>query len=254
MRFFRVAFVTAITAWHLVAGTFVAARATDKLLFLYEEYPPYTYQVDGEVKGLVVDQMRSILKDAGVEPAWRQATFSRMLRSIANGNGMPPLCIAGYGYTEERAATSWISKPFGMSAASGIAVLAGSEDKFLRHETIEEVLRDSALKGAFLQGATYGGGQMPLIEQGRARHLFIGGDDTDLGVMVLRGRVDFAMINADQVAYLNTTLAQDEKLVVLHPQGMRPAGPQHILCTKSLPLPLRERIDAAFGRLAQPTQ
>ncbi len=225
------------------------SEASDTIAFLYEDYPPYTFQQEGKVVGTVVAKVEAIAAAAGLTVKWRQATFSRMLRSIANGKGTPPVCIAGYGTTPERAATSWISKPFAMSSGSGIAVLKDNLEKFKDHESIVDILTDKAISGAFLQGATYSDVQTPLIEAGRERHLFIGGDDNDLAVMVVRGRVDFAMVNPDQVEYLQRALPGGQQLVALKPKGMRPPGSEHILCSRNLPEGMRDRINEAIEAL-----
>lgn len=242
----RTAFVSLATLLAVAAPT---VQAKDTVTFLFEDYPPYTYQKDGKLAGTIVAKVVAIAQAAGLKPTWRQATFSRMLRSIANGKGAAPVCIAGYGNSPERAATSWVSKPFAMSPGAGIAVLKGTLEKFKAHESITDVLTDQSISGAFLQGATYSDVQMSLIEAGRARHLFVGGDDNDLAVMVVRGRVDFAMINPDQVAYLKNVLPGGDQLVALMPTGMRQPATEHILCSRNLPEDIRVRINAAIEEL-----
>lgn len=240
------ALILGFLAFLINATTVRGESSADQLLFLYEEYPPYTYTEDGQVVGSVADQARAITSKAGLDIIWQKATYGRMLRSIANSEGMAPVCIAGYGSSSRKSPATWMSEPFSMSPEPGIAVHQQSLPKFSGHDSIEDILSDPTISGAFLQGANYGEGLGKLIEAGKPRHLFIGGEDNDLALMVARGRVDFAMVNPDQVAYLRDSLPGGNVLVVLTPSGLRVPEPDYILCSSGLPEAFRERLNAAI--------
>ena len=99
------------------------------LTFLYENYPPFSWRKgDGSATGQVFDKVKLVMARAELETEWQLSTFGRMVRTVADSHRN--ICIAGYGYTKERAAHSWYSKVFSHSPPSGIAILRSSLPMF----------------------------------------------------------------------------------------------------------------------------
>ncbi len=67
---------------------------------VYFNYPPYTFEEDGELKGIEADLMRAVGEKLGVEVEFHDLAFEAMIPAVVNGR-MDAL-IGPMGDTEER--------------------------------------------------------------------------------------------------------------------------------------------------------
>jgi len=225
------------------------AAHAEMLLFQFENYPPFTWQENGELKGKLATKVQEILKVAGIESRWQNSTFKRMLRDLRIDAG--PFCVAGYGYTEERAAYAQYSLPIMAFSASTFAVRAEELHLFERHEHIFNVLADKKLRGAFIEGASYGTEFDKRLAASSAQHLFVSGEDEDLIVLLANRRVNYAMVTSDQIDYYRTRIPGAESIMPLHLEGRDESKLVYMLCSKSVDPSLIERINTVIKKLPE---
>ena len=238
--------------WLCILGALMFSASTahaKPLLFQFENYPPFTWQENGELKGKLATKTQEILKAAGIETRWQNSTFKRMLRDMKIDAG--PFCIAGYGYTEERAAYAQFSLPIMELPASTFAVRSEERHLFEHHEHIFDVLADKSLRGAFIEGASYGAEFDKRLAASSAQHLFVSGEDEDLIVLLANRRVHYAMVSSDQIEYYRTRILGAESIVSLHLQDRDDSKLVYILCSKSVDSGLIERINDVIKSLPE---
>lgn len=223
------------------------APENQTIQFFHEDYPPYVYRVGDRVVGVIAELTTEILKKAGLRATWRQTNYSRLVREIELGTR--PSCATGYSGQRQTRFDFLSSKSIGWFPGAAITIKKSDEHLFSRHTSIDDILRDSALRGAFLNDANYQGITDELMELGRARHLLIGGSDTELGLLVARGRVQFAPINPAQTRHLRENNPSAANLTVFQPTGMRPPRKVGIICSKRIDPDYWKRINQAIGPL-----
>ncbi len=62
-----------------------AGLAEQKIIFAWEEYPPYEYYENGKIVGFEVDIIREICKKLGAEPVFEDVPLKRALMLIKEG-------------------------------------------------------------------------------------------------------------------------------------------------------------------------
>ncbi len=224
------------------------AEATHTIQFFHEDYPPYVYVESGAVTGEIARITVSILKKAGLRVSWRQTNYSRLIRELAYGANV--VCAAGYSGLHQKQFDVLASAAIGWFPGAALVVKQENLPLFQDHQSIEDVLRDTRLRGAFLNDVNYMGITKELFALGSDRHIKIGGSDRELGLLVARGRVHFAPINAAQTSYLRNTLSSAEGLVSFQPTGMRPPREVGIICSRHMPVDIWRRINEAIEPLA----
>ena len=222
-------------------------QTSQVLELLHEDYPPYIYISDGKVVGSEAALVTEILGRAGFQVKWRMTNYRRLVREIQLST--KPLCAPGYNQSHQESYGVAASRPFAWFAGTALAIRKTDLDLFSKHTSISDVMSDQQLRGAFLMGARYQG----VAEDVRAgkvdRHILIASTDVELGLLVARGRVHFALINPDQTNYLieNNKLAAN--LMAFQPTEM--AGPRHVgfICSKASMGKILDRINASIEPL-----
>lgn len=223
------------------------SSSAQTIQFIHEDYPPYVYRHNGIVVGEIAQLAEKILGDAGYKIAWRQTNYSRLIRELELG--AQPACAAGYSGQHQTVIDILASKPISWFPGAAIAIKKTDEPLFSSHTSIEDILKDRRLRGAFLNDVNYQGVTDELLQLGKDRHIQIGGSDRELGLLVARGRVHFAPINPAQTKYLSEALPSARNLVVFQPTGMRPPRTVGIICSKLLSPDVWRRINNAIEPL-----
>jgi len=190
------------------------------------------------------------MQRANLPYRWQLSTYARMMRLI--GDDRDQTCIAGYAATPQREKIAWISKIIAYTPPDAVAVMSDNLHLINQEATIGELLNNRKIRGAFIKGALYGDKMQPLIQIGKARHLFISGGDDDLANLVVHRRVHYAFLNEPQVAFLNQRMAGAKGLVAILLKGMAAPTSRHILCSRSVPISVRRKIDAAILPVTRP--
>lgn len=221
--------------------------ASQVLELLHEEYPPYIYTSDGKVVGTEAALVIEILGRAGFRVKWRMTNYRRLVREIQLSG--KPLCAPGYSQSHQESYGVAASKPFAWFAGTALAIRKTDIDLFSKHTSIFDVMNDQQLRGAFLMGARYQGVDENVRAGKVDRHILIGSTDVELGLLVARGRVHFALINPDQTNYLIENNEPASNLMVFQPTDM--AGPRQVgfICSEATTEDILDRINASIEPL-----
>jgi len=229
-------------------NTDAASRPPIKTLqFLHEEYPPYVYIKDGVVVGAVAKLAGDIVGRAGYAIEWSSSNYRRLIREILLSD--KPLCAAGYSGQHENTYDVLASKQIAWFPGTALAIRNSDVHLFEKHKSIAKIMGDTSLRGAFLMGAQYTGVDED-VRSGRVdRHILISSSDTELGLLVARGRVHFAVINPDQTNYLATEVPSAANLMVFRATGMAPPRKVGFICSKATGAEIMERLNEAIEPL-----
>lgn len=123
---FRI-FISACFLWGLLALASVVHAQKETVEIHFEDYPPYEYMEDGEVKGVNMDLMKEAFKRMNVEPSFKPMPWKRAVYELQDGG---ILALASGFKTPEREAFSFFpAEPLAMEdvvvvahAVSGVEV------------------------------------------------------------------------------------------------------------------------------------
>ncbi len=222
-------------------------NSVQTLPLLHEEYPPYVYQKEGDVVGMVADLATEIVGRAGYTIEWRRSNYRRLLREIQLSD--KPLCAAAYGGQHRDLYGFLASKPIAWFPGSALAVRKSDMHLFNKHKSIADILNDRSLRGAFLMGANYTGVDEDVLAGRIERHILVSSSDTELGLLVARGRVHFAVINPDQTQHLTIEVPSASNLIVYRATGMAPPREVGFICSKATDAETMQRLNDAIEPL-----
>lgn len=214
---------------------------------LHEDYPPYVYVKNGEVVGSVAHMATEILARSGYAVKWRKTNYRRLVREIQLST--KPLCAAGYNQAHQQRYDVIASMPFMWFPGTALAIRKSDLGLFSAHRSIADVMNDERLRGAFLMGANYQGVDADVRAGKVERHILLGGTDVELGMLLARGRVNFALLNPDQTNYLVQNIKMAENLMVFQPSGMAPPRNVGFICSRATSPNILDKINASIGTL-----
>lgn len=228
-----------------------ADTATEKqdnvLQFLHEEYPPYVYVKDGVVVGTVADLTTEIVSRAGYALKWRGSNYRRLIRELQLSDR--PLCAAAYSGQHNEVYDVLASRQFAWFPGSALAVRKSDVHLLEKHKSLVNIMNDTSLRGAFLMGAQYFGVSEDVRAGRVERHILISSSDIELGLLVGRGRVHFAVMNPDEVNYLMTEVPAASNLTVFKATGMAPPRQVGFICSKATAAETMQRLNEAIAPL-----
>lgn len=218
------------------------------LTVFYEDYPPYTYSADdGSAQGLIADRLMLLAAAVGADLTWQKNNYNRIVRDLWDPRSAS--CAAGYSLETFNASPAKIAGPLAVVSNDTIAIRAGDAARFNQHRSISDILADDTLRGVFIQGADYAELEKGLLGRQSNPHLFVNATDIDLGVLVARGRADYAMIDELQTRYVADNVEGAEGLTSVRVGGFPASRPLHLVCGGAIDAALWQQVEAAIARL-----
>ena len=118
----------------LVSGS-VAASSVDDILFMTEQYPPYNYEEDNKLQGIVVDTLVSVLRRVGSSQIRGDIKLLPWARGYKRVQSEPDTCLFSTTRTEEREHLfEWI----GPVAPEAVGLIARKETG-IKIESVEDI-------------------------------------------------------------------------------------------------------------------
>lgn len=247
---FKIAWVAVLK---LALGFSMAAEAQSRsdrpqLSVLYEQYPPYTYTNEqGQMKGIISDRLRQLARAVGAQISWQESNYNRIVRELWSGQS--EICAAGYSLESFDVRLVKSAGPLAVVRNDTIAIKASDLPRFKAHGSFADVLSDNTLRGAFIQGADYAEFEEKQLGRLANPHLFVNATDIDLGILVSRGRADFAMIDAQQTQFIRDHIEGTENLVSYRISGFPETRSLYLICGNAISSLLWNKIDDAIPKL-----
>jgi uncharacterized protein (TIGR02285 family) len=238
-------FSVALSALLLLTATF-EANATEPLLILFREKPPYSFVENGVQKGFLLDRTKRILSRARIESKFVVVPPKRIFQDIQLN--AQPVCSFGWYKIPEREKYSRFSLSIHQDRPHVIIANAKSAEKLRRHSTIKRVMSDPSIVFAIVDGTSYGPELDAMIAAfpGRIDRALV--PPVQVAKKVAGNRADFMFIDQDDYDYIKETDAEfrNSGMIRISYPDM-PAGlKRYILCSQKVSEDLMLRIDAAI--------
>ncbi len=123
-----------VVLWMIVCGFSLTAEA-EKLVFVSNEFPPYTMSQEGQASGIHVDIIREFCTRNGIEPEIRIVPWARALMEVKEGDAIG---IFPAVKTDERTGFLWYpSEPLG-SDKNVIVMLKGTGENITTLDDLKQ--------------------------------------------------------------------------------------------------------------------
>lgn len=248
----------AVAAVLLVGGTASAAPggaasaapgAAAEVRLLFHDKPPFSWLDHDQPRGLLYERTRKVFDIAGIRTSYEMLPPMRIFAEIKAD--LAPVCSFGWYEVPALAAIGRFSRPIHKDRPV-VALARGPVAERLREAgTLERVVADTKLTLAAIDGVSHGPELDALVDRlgGRVDRALV--STPQIVQKVAAGRVDFMLIDPDELSYLRT-VDRDGQIAALHavafadaPTGAR----RHILCSRRVSAAQMERLDAVILRL-----
>jgi len=221
------------------------ARGEDESLTLYwYARPPFLYEEDGQMRGLLLGPAERALHAAGIPFTWKLLPFSRAQTTVRDDRERG--CAVGWFWSPERAEYAQFTPPIYQGQAMVAAVRSDMPAvepimirDFLGAPGLRMVLKHDLYLGIYIHAAV----EETLTESQIFR--------TPVGVsqilkMIESNRGDFTIVPREEMDYLLKTEFSDGKLRILTFSDVPRTEGRHLMCSKSVPADWMARLDAAI--------
>ena len=236
----RLIFAVSLLVW------LPAARGEEEALTLYGyARPPFLYEEDGQIRGLLVSPVERAMRSAGIPFTWKVLPFSRA--QVAVRDDREKACAVGWYWSAERADYAQFSRVF-YSGQAMVAVVR-SDMPAAEPITIREFLRAPGLRMVEKQDLYLGVYVHIAVEEMLPKTQIF---RTPVGIslilkMIESNRGDVTIVPKEEMDYLLGTEFTDGKLRILTFSDVPGTEGRHLMCSKSVPADWMSRIDAAIS-------
>jgi len=241
-RMGRASLIAAVGLFAWSAGALV----DDAPLTLYWfPRPPFYYEEDGRMHGVIVEPTERVLDAAGIPYVWKLMPFSRVLATVRANSERG--CGVGWYWSPERARMAQYSPVIYYSRE--IVAAVRSDVTGGGPASIRDFLGRSDLKFVAKQDFSYGAYVREAIAEmvPRSRILTTPADVPLILKMVQSGRGDFTLAPLEEVEYLLKQEFPDGSLRVQTFYDVPRSEGRHLMCSKSVPAEWMTRIGLAIS-------
>jgi polar amino acid transport system substrate-binding protein len=223
-----------------------SSSAAGPLVVGFIDRPAYSWQEDGQPKGLLIEIARDILTRAGIEYQLRPLPPKRMLKSVEEGR--EEICVLGNFLTAEREAYAVFTRPIYQNKPIGILVETRRAALFEPFKTLAALTASPELRLGHIDGFSYGAAVDGFIVRMRGPKMSRAVTQTQMVGMLAMNRFDYMFADQEEFQALiraNGLDPADFRLLVLPDV---PAGnTRYLMCSKAVPAATIDRINAAIG-------
>ena len=218
--------------FHLCAALAMATAAIASPLHLVtENYPPYNYAEDRELKGLSVELMHLVMADAGLEYDMELMPWARAIALAENKNGY---CVFTTVHTEERNTRFQWVEPLLIS----YNYLVKRADSNVQAATLEEARQ-------YLVGTQRGDYTAELLESLQFKRIDLASDIEITLNKLLLGRIDLMPMAGTLVDELR------QKGTPLKPLLVLTKALNGVACNKEIPAETIAKMQASLTKLTE---
>lgn len=226
-----------------------ATSSAEELKVAYIEYPPFSYTEDGKLGGILADATREVMRRAGVDATYQAMPGKRIVTLMMAGE---PVCAIAAFRTPGRESFAWFSPPTYRNAPLAVVHRSG-DTRFEKLRTLDAVL-DSPDLVLGLQNGYSLGSRMDREISLRVRKVRQATADLEhLVRMIESERLDYAFLSPEGISGLiEFTGSHQGKISWYVPEGMPKGETRHIMCSRTVPQDVRDRIAKAVEQTPMP--
>lgn len=221
------------------------AASAEPLVVGYIERPAYAWSEEGKARGLFVDIARDILARAAIDYRFEALPPKRMLKSVKEGG---PICLLGNFKTPEREAYAVFTKPIFQNRPIGVLITKDRAAAFARHKTLAELTASTDLRMGLVDGFSYGAAMDAVIGRMAGPKIPVGSSPSGMISMLVAGRFDYMLADHEEwEALAHSVNVSASRLDVLSFPDLPEGNKRYLMCSKSVPGEVIERINRAIG-------
>ncbi|MET0518993.1 MAG: transporter substrate-binding domain-containing protein [Burkholderiaceae bacterium] len=219
-----------------------------RVLIEYRDKPPYSYTVNGQPGGLLIDKTTAIFRRAGVAYQFSEVPLKRIAQDLQTA--AQPICSPGWYKLPERERVAQFSLPFHQDRPQTVLASAEALAAVRGHRNFRSLLQDERLQLGVVDGVSYGGEIDRLIAARPRPPLHATVTAFQLARMLGAGRADFMLIDVADLRWLDRNGEIRAKGVQRVDFTDMPAGlHRHLMCSKSLDAATLYRLNVAIRQL-----
>ena len=233
-----------IVAASMISWLAAAWGAEESLTLYGYTRPPFLYEEDGRLRGLLYDPIERVMRSTGIPFTWKVLPFSRAQVTVHDNR--EKACAVGWFWSPERAEYAQFSPTFYYGQA--MVAMVRSDMPAAQPITIKEFLRTPGLRMLQKQDLFLGIYIHAAVEETLTESQIF---RTPVGIslilkMIESNRGDFTIVPREEMDYLLKTEFTDGKLRILTFSDVLRAEGRHLMCSKSVPADWMARINAAI--------
>jgi hypothetical protein len=201
-------------------------------------------QADGSVRGITADIIAQALQQAGIAYHWQDLPSARQMELIEHGAGKS--CGLGWFKRPDREAAAKFTVAFYRDRPT-IVVARADDRRFAGAPTIDALFADRSLILLTKTGYSYGGDLDQRIDTAKPNRRNDSSDNQTQLVMISRKRVDYMIMAEEEAAdLLKQPKFAAANLAIYHVGNAPAAEYRYLMCSKSVPDALMQRINQAI--------
>ncbi|GGX33975.1 substrate-binding periplasmic protein [Undibacterium squillarum] len=217
----------------------------------YYNRPPFLYQdAAGHVKGILAERAEKVMQQAGIHYRWENTPVTRILYHLEHSKRHD--CAPGWYFSAEREKFAWYSKPVYrdlpvvvISRAQPFSAAPGNLASILNTPGVRILLKRGLLHNSELQEQL----RKPMAAKIETT---VAEMPVMLG-MIENGRADLTIVTQEEASYY-ASLPQwsGRQLKISKIPGLNTADARYILCSKTVPAELMQKINTAIDKVLLP--
>ncbi|MCA1905327.1 MAG: transporter substrate-binding domain-containing protein [Desulfarculus sp.] len=223
-----------------------AWAATPLAIYYFPRPPYYTTEADGQAGGILVERVRAVLTQAGIDHRFVAVPNKRVLLLLSQGAAA---CGVGWLRTRQREAMFRFSLPIHRDQPLVALARAAVLPRLSARPTLAELLGSDLVLGV-IDGFSYGEAVDQMISRANPARQVVTGEVLRLLQMTAAGRCDWMLINPLEARW---QLGRDPDLAralrALELPDAPSSNPRHLMCSQSVAPEVMERIDQAILRM-----
>lgn len=197
-------FVFAVLPWPVKGDDRKYAAATDEepdetIVLHYHERPPYSYTVDGNAAGILVEPVELAFRRAGIPFRWQLTPASRQLKIIEDNRGYDG--ILGWFRNPERVKIGRFSHYIYQDSPT-VVVFRADRDKAYEFSSLDELFSDRKLVLAVKNSYSYGSYIDGKIQMYNPPVDTVSTENLQIIQRIFLGRGDYFFIAPEELKYL----------------------------------------------------
>ncbi|GAB2879248.1 hypothetical protein GCM10027277_55650 [Pseudoduganella ginsengisoli] len=205
---------------------------------------------DGAPTGLTGTPAANAFRDAGIAVTWMMAPTNRQLAMVKDPQ--QPSCAVGWFRNAERERFARFTKP--IYRDKNWILLANAGYTMPEGATLEQLLQNPETRILVKENYSYGPDIDAMIVRGKATVAVSAGSTDQLLQSVSGGAVDFMFVSEEEGQYAMSRRpgasgpqnGRGAGLRLLRPKGLPHGAERHIMCGKSVPDSVIERLNKAI--------
>lgn len=228
------------------AAPAVPAPASEEILLLYNERPPYMVSSGSTVTGLSADRINTIFIKAGIPHRWEKFPSKRIMKMIEEGKR--PCCAPNWFKTPERGTFAKFSISFRRDSPA-IALARRSNAGLKTPMTMKQLLSDRRLTLLVKSGYSYGPDVDALIAKYAPHRTDTTLENSDMLRLISQGAADYMFIAPEEAEMLIANAERPGDFMMIRLTDAPSGNRRYLLFSKNVDDAVIERINRAIREL-----